>query len=194
MPRVLTVYASPRGEQSDSRKLAHELAERLAHGGEIVVRDLSATELAPVTATQIEAYNFSPDQHQPHHREAVALSDALIAEIKAADIIVIGTPMYNFTVPGTLKLWIDLVARPGHTFRYTAHGPVGLLEGKKAFFVVTTGGTPLGSPYDHLTGYLQTFFAFIGITDSRVVGAAQLMADESTSIGAARAQIASMAA
>lgn len=192
MPNVLSIYASPRGEQSDSRKLAKELAEKVAQGGQVVIRDLNSTPLETVTATHIEAYYSPAENHQPHHKEAVKLSDELVAEVQAADVIVVGTPMYNFTVPGAMKLWIDLVARVGKTFKYGESGPIGLLEGKKAYFVITTGGTPVGGDYDYVSNYLKLFFGFIGITDTETIAADQTMGNDKA-VPQAEEKIAAMA-
>ena len=95
----------------------------------------------------------------------MALSDDLVAELQAADVIVIGVPLYNFGAPAVLKAWMDLVARPKVTFRYESGGPVGLLTGKKAIIAPASGGVPIGSAADHMTPQLKTFLAFLGITD-----------------------------
>ena len=193
MPNVLSIYASPRGEQSDSRKLAKDLAKKVANGGQIVERDLTNTKLETVTATHIEAYYSPAEDRQPHHKEAIKLSDELVGELQAADIVIVGTPMYNFTVPGSLKLWIDLVARVGVTFKYGESGAIGLLNGKKAYFVITTGGTPIGGDYDYVSNYLKLFFGFVGITDTETVAAAQTMGNEQA-VPEAKEKIAAIAA
>ena len=95
----------------------------------------------------------------------------MVAEVQAADVIVIGAPMYNFSVPSTLKAWVDLIARVGVTFQYTENGPVGLLSGKKAYLVVATGGVPVNSPADFATPYLKQVLAFVGISDVEVIDA-----------------------
>jgi len=101
----------------------------------------------------------------------LALSDALVAELRAADTIVIGAPIYNFAGPASLKLWMDLVARPRETFKYIPDGPVGLLANKKAIVVVASGGVPVGSQMDFLTPHIKLFLGFIGITDVEVLAA-----------------------
>ena len=98
-----------------------------------------------------------------------------MAELQAADTIVIGTPIYNFTSPASLKAWMDLVARPRVTFHYTENGPEGLLSGKKAIIAVASGGVPIGSDMDFLTPHLRHFLGFIGITDVEFVTAKDLV-------------------
>lgn len=105
----------------------------------------------------------------------LALSDTLVGELKSADTIVIGTPVYNFAVPAALKAWIDLVARARETFQYTEDGPVGLLQGKKAYVIIASGGTKVGSEIDFAGNYLKHVLGFIGITDVTIVAADQLM-------------------
>ncbi|MEL6531300.1 MAG: NAD(P)H-dependent oxidoreductase, partial [Pseudomonadota bacterium] len=113
----------------------------------------------------------------------------LIAELQAADTIVISTPIYNFGVPAVLKAWADLVARAGTTFKYTENGPVGLLEGKKAYIAAASGGTPVGSDMDFMTSWLTFFLGFIGIKDVEIIAADGIMgADGEAKIEAARAR------
>jgi len=107
--------------------------------------------------------------------DALAYSDKLIAELQAADTVIIGAPIYNFGIPAGLKSWIDMIARPRVTFEYTAEGPRGLLSGKKAIIAVASGGVPIGSPVDHATPYLKTVLGFIGITDVTFVMADALI-------------------
>lgn len=95
----------------------------------------------------------------------------MVAELQDADVIVIGAPMYNFSIPSTLKAWVDLIARVGVTFQYTENGPVGLLTGKKAYIVAATGGVPVNSPADFATPYLKQVLGFVGISDVEVVEA-----------------------
>ena len=140
----------------------------------------------------IEA-NFTPDAVRTRqHVEALAYSDELVVELKKADIVVIGVPIYNFSIPATLKAWIDMIARARLTFQYTDSGPVGLLEGKKAYLVVATGGVPVGSAIDFATPYLRHALAFVGINDVEVIAADQLNNDAGESMDRARAQIAAV--
>ena len=105
----------------------------------------------------------------------LALSDQLIRELQDADTIVIGAPIYNFGAPASLKAWMDLVARPGVTFRYTPDGPEGLLTGKKAIVTVASGGVPVGSDIDFLSSHLKFFLGFIGITDVEIHAAKEII-------------------
>ena len=116
-------------------------------------------------------------------------SDSFVQSLQAADILVIATPMYNFSVPATLKAWIDQIARANVTFRYTEDGPVGLLENKKAYIVVTSGGTEVGGTKDFGTGFLVHVLDFVGITDVQVINAGLLMADETAALNNARSAI-----
>ena len=116
----------------------------------------------------------------------------MIAELEAADAIVIGMPIYNFAPPAALKAWADQVAVPGRTFSYSADGPKGLLEGKKAYVVVTSGGTQVDSPIDFATPWLRFFLGFIGITDVTVIAADRLGADAEAKLAEAQEQIAAL--
>ncbi len=193
--RVLEVSASGRTAGSASRELTRDLIAALQdrHGDvQTVRRDLSKGVPFVDDASWIEA-NFTPDESRTdQHRDALALSDSLVAELKAADILVIGTPIYNFSIPAALKAWIDMIARARLTFRYTENGPKGLLEGKKAYLVVATGGVPVGSAVDFATPYLKHALAFIGITDVEVIAADKLNSQAEESMDAARARIADL--
>ncbi len=190
--RVLEVSASGRTTGSASRKLTQDLIAALQdrHGDvQTVRRDLSKG-MPFVDAAWIEA-NFTPEESRTNgHREALAFSDSLVGELKNADILVIGAPIYNFSIPAALKAWIDMIARARLTFRYTENGPKGLLEGKKAYLVVATGGVPVGSAVDFATPYLKHALAFIGITDVEIIAADRLNSQAEESMDAARARIA----
>lgn len=193
---ILSVQSSARVDGSHSRQLSKELLEKLQaeYPDSTVVEREASAELPLLDQTWVFA-NFTPeDERSDEQRAALAKSDELVAELKAADIIVIGAPMYNFTISGALKAWIDLVARAGLTFKYTEQGPVGLLENKKAYVVITSGGVPLESPYDFTTGYMRHVLGFLGIEDVSFVGADELMGKEAESLGSAREKIAAIAA
>ncbi len=188
---ILHVDSSARIQGSITRDLTAQIVTKL--GGTVVRRDLSQA-LPQIDDTWITA-NFTPaDARTDAQRAALALSDTLVAEIKAADTLVIGAPVYNFSVPASLKAWIDLIARAGLTFQYTENGPKGLLEGKRAIIAVATGGTPVGSEIDFNTGYLRHIMGFIGITDVEIIAADSVMADSEAAIAAAEAQINAIAA
>ncbi|GFE50427.1 FMN-dependent NADH-azoreductase [Roseobacter cerasinus] len=188
---ILQIDASARTTGSTSRQLTASIVERL--GGEVIRRDLT-NAIPQIDETWVNA-NFAPaDQRSDAQKEALALSDALVAEIKAADVIVIGVPVYNFGVPAALKAWIDQIARAGLTFKYTGTGPKGLLDGKRAVIALATGGTEVGSEIDFASGYMRHIMGFIGITDVEIVAADRLMADADTAMAEATAQIAALAA
>ena len=170
---ILNVQSSARHNGSVTRGLSDRLIERLrdAHGPVTVTERELGDGLPVVTRAWTEAAYTPADERDDAQRDALRVSDELIAELQAADAIVIGAPIYNFSVPAALKLWIDQVARAGVTFRYTEDGPVGLLEGKKAYVVVASGGTNVGSPVDFHTAYMRHVLGFIGIHDVEFVAA-----------------------
>ena len=134
--------------------------------------------------------NFTPDEARTAEQvQTLALSDTLIAELEAADTLVLGVPLYNFGVPAAFKAWIDLVARARKTFKYTENGPVGLLQDKKAYVVIASGGTKSGSEIDFATGYMRHLLGFLGITDVTFIAADQQMMHGEAQIEAARAEI-----
>ena len=186
MTQTLLIQTSPRGEASTSNTLSASLAEQL--GGTITTRDLS-TGLPLLNAEWIGANFADADARSPEQKQALALSDTLIAEVQAADTLVIGMPIWNFGVPAVLKAWIDLIARARVTFQYTSEGPKGLLTGKKAYIVVASGGTAADSEIDFATPYLRHALGFIGITDVTVVDASAAMVRGDAARAAAVAQI-----
>ncbi len=190
--RVLQVSASARIDGSASRQLSGDLIAALddRHDGVDVLRRDLIDGLPFVDEDWIEA-NFTPSEARTEkHRETLAFSDSLVAELRNADILVIGVPVYNFSIPAALKAWIDMIARARETFRYTKDGPKGLLDDKKAYLVVATGGVPVGSPMDFATPYLKHVLAFIGITDIEVIAADRLNSQAEESMDQARMRIA----
>ena len=179
--RVLRLDASANPGESSSKKLGDGLIRRLQQTG---------IEPSFIDDEWIEANLTAADDRSEIQRQRLAFSDSLIEELKWADHIVLTTPMYNFGVPATLKAWIDQVCRAGITFRYTEDGPEGLLAGKTADIVITTGGALLESPVDFVSAYLKQVFAFIGISDVNIVGADRMNIDAETSLASAAAQIA----
>jgi FMN-dependent NADH-azoreductase len=192
MTKILRLDSSARHEGSMTRDLTRRIAETL--GGEVTHLDLAATPLPQVDGTWV-ASNFTPEaDRSPEQRAALAQSDALIAQLRAADVVVIGLPVYNFTVPAALKAWIDLVARAGVTFRYTEDGPVGLLEGKRAVVAMASGGTQAGSEVDYATPYIRHMLNFMGITEVEFVTADTMMVDPEAARAKAEAQLERLAA
>ncbi|KTE08525.1 FMN-dependent NADH-azoreductase [Sphingopyxis sp. H115] len=180
MTNILRIDASARNDGSTTRQLAGHLVNHLleqGYGAKVVHRDLALTPPALLTEGWVGA-NFTDEADRSDDQKALlAGSDELIAELEAADTIVIGVPVYNFAIPASLKAWIDLIARARRTFRYTEAGPEGLLKGKKAYLVVASGGVPVGSDYDFATGYLRHVLGFVGITDVTIIAADQQMMD-----------------
>lgn len=188
---LLQIDTSARLSGSSTRALTHTIVEKL--GGIVTQRDLSQA-LPQIDETWVNA-NFTPAETRTEAQvQALALSDLLIEEIKSADVLVIGVPIYNFGIPAALKAWIDQIARAGVTFRYTEDGPVGLLEGKRAILAVASGGTPVGSDIDFATGYMRHVLGFIGITDVQIVSADQMMVDADAAMRKATVQIEELAA
>jgi FMN-dependent NADH-azoreductase len=192
---ILHINASARREGSISRSLSQAVVDRISSvDTKVVTRDIGTSPLPILTEAWVGA-NFTPDDDRSaEQRETLALSDRLIAEIEAADTLVLGVPVYNFGVPAAFKAWIDLVARARKTFKYTENGPVGLLEGKKAYVVIASGGTPSGSEIDFATPYVRHVLGFLGIHDVSFVAADQLMAAGDEKIAAAKETIESFAA
>ncbi len=164
MTTVLHINASGSIDQSISRASTGTLVARLAPT-RIISRDLAETPLPQVDETWINARLVPEADRTDTERAALALSDELIGELQAADVVVIGMPMYNFGMPAALKAWVDLVARPDVTFRYTENGPIGLLEGKRAIVSVASGGVPIDSAVDFATPHMCQVLRFIGITE-----------------------------
>jgi FMN-dependent NADH-azoreductase len=136
---------------------------------DVVVRDLATDPLPHLTAERFSALTTPSEQRTAAQARIAAESDELVAELQAADVIVIGLPMYNFGVPSTLKAYFDHVARAGVTFSYTAEGPRGLLTGKKVFVIATRGGRYSGTAQDVQSAFVRQFLGFIGLTDVEFV-------------------------
>ncbi len=169
--KILHIDVSARKDDSVTRKLSAQLVGRLVgNNGQVTYRDVSEG-LPFIDEAKIAAYFTAPGERTDEHRKAIALSDTIVSELKNNDILVIGVPIYNFSMPASLKAWADLAARVGETFRYTATGPEGLLENKKAYVVIASGGTRIDSQIDFLTPWLRHFLGFIGIKDVTVISA-----------------------
>lgn len=190
--RILELSSSGRQDGSVTRQLSADLIAALEdrHGSVDITRRNLGAGVPFLDEAWIEA-NFTSDENRTQkHRDTLAYSDELVAELKNADTLVIGVPVYNFSISATLKAWIDMIARARATFRYTEDGPVGLLKGKKAYLVVASGGVPVGSPMDFATPYLRHALSFVGITDLEIIAADQISSNEEESLDRARAQIA----
>ena len=167
---ILQINSSARSEGSNSSRLAATIVERLRAenpGAGLVVRDLARNPHPVLDEAALGALFTPAEQRTPEQAARVALDDTLIAEIQAADAVVIGVPMYNFGVPAQLKNWIDAIARAKVTFQYTANGPEGLLKGKTVYVAFARGGRYRDTPLDSQVPYLTAVFGFLGMTDVR---------------------------
>ena len=177
MNTLLIVNSSPRSTSVSRRLAGHVAQEWAAHNpdGRILERDLAAQPLPFLTESWIQASGTPAEQRTPEQRQALALSDALIDELLAADVIVLGVPMHNFSIPASLKAWFDLITRAGKTFSYGEKGPVGLLPGKQVVAIVSRGGsygegTP-ASAADFQIPYLRHMLGFVGLKNVTVIEA-----------------------
>ncbi|MFC3168409.1 MULTISPECIES: FMN-dependent NADH-azoreductase [Paracoccus] len=185
---ILHIDSAITGDASVSRKLTADIVAKLTAtnpDATVTYRDLN--EGVPAIDTDwFAAVRMAPANPTPEQQAIVATSDAYLAEVQAADVLVIGLPIYNFTLTAQLKNWLDQIARAGKSFRYTAEGPEGLLKGKRAIIGYAAAGTPFGSDIDFASSYLRHMLGFIGITDVEFVAADRLAMDREA--GLARAQ------
>jgi len=196
MTKILRVESSIKGEAAVSRRLTDRIIRRLQSANpdvEIVTRDLSKGML-PIDGAWISAVYTAPEARNDAQREISDYADTLLAEVKAADILVIALPVYNFGLPAQLKAWIDQIARKGEAFYYTEEGPVGLLAGKRAIVAYTSDGTRLGSEVDFASGYLRHVLGFFGITDVEFVAADAMAFGADAAIAKGEAEVDALAA
>ena len=192
---ILQIHSSARAAGSHSSRLATRIVERLRTAtpdARVTLRDLGKAPHPALDDAALQALFTPQGQRTPEQAARVALDDVLIAEIQAADVVVLGVPMYNFGVPAQLKNWIDAIARAGVTFRYTDRGPEGLLTGKKVYLALTRGGKYRDTPADTQVPYLQAVLGFLGMTQLQLVYAEGLALGpeaEQQSIAAAEAHI-----
>ena len=180
---LLQINASIFSNHGQSTRLADEFvaAWRASNpGAKVIVRNLAEETVPHLDAERFGAFLAKPGERSVEQQAVVEYSDALIDELKRADVLVLGLPMYNFGVPSTLKAYIDHIARAGATFKYTEKGPVGLLTAKKAYVFATRGGLYAGTPLDTQTAYVRDMLRFLGIDDVEFVYA------EGLAIGAER--------
>jgi FMN-dependent NADH-azoreductase len=195
MTTLLQLTSSLFSGEGQSSRLAAQFVDqwRAAHpGAQVIVRDLARSPVPHLDAARFGAFLAKPESRSAEQRSVIAYSDELVEELRRADVVVIGLPMYNFGVPSTLKAYFDHVARAGVTFRYTEKGAVGLLTGKKVYVFTTRGGKYLGTPFDLETGFVRQFLAFIGLDDIEFIYAEGLAlgADSvQSSVAAARREI-----
>jgi FMN-dependent NADH-azoreductase len=188
---LLQISASIHSEGGQSSQLASQFVQAYRHNhpdAHIVRRDLASESVPHLSAERFGAFLSKAHERSEEQRVVVEYSDALIAELRNADVIVLGLPMYNFGVPSQLKAYFDHIARAGETFRYTDKGPVGLLKGKKAYIFAARGGLYAGTALDTQTGYVRDFLRFIGIEHTEFVYAEGLsVSADSKAAGLARA-------
>ena len=199
MKTLLRITTSIHSDGGQSSRLADHYVDAwraVNPDGGVIVRDVAREPVPHLDAARFGAFLAKPGERTAEQQAVVDYSDALIDEVRRADVVVIGVPMYNFGIPSTLKSYFDHIARAGVTFRYTETGPVGLLRGKKAVVFAARGGMYAGTPRDTQTGYLRNFLGFLGIDDVEFVYAEGLnIGDESRqkALAAANAAIAKLA-
>ena len=188
--KIYQIDSSARKEGSTSRALAKKVLEKIKKpGDEIIYRDLNE-EMVFVTGLTESGMNIKEEDQNENHKKMFELSNQLVKELKESDIIIISAPIYNYGPPATLKAWSDLAARVGETFRFKPNGRrEGLLKNKKAFLVITSGGTKLNSKEDFLTPWLKFILNFFGIEKIETICADQMALDYEKSIKNAEEQI-----
>ena len=188
--KIYQIDSSARKEGSTSRALAKRVLEKIKKpGDEVIYRDLN-DEMVFVSGLTESGMNIDEKDQNENHKKMFKLSDQLVKELKESDIIIISAPIYNYGPPATLKAWSDLAARVGETFRFKSNGRrEGLLKNKKAYLVITSGGTKLNSSEDFLTPWLKFILNFFGIEKIQVISADQMALDYDKSIKEAEAQI-----
>ena len=188
--KIYQIDSSARKEGSISRSLAKKLINKIKKSDdEVIYRDLD-DEMLFVSGLTESGMKIPEDKQTDGHKKMFQLSDKLVEELKDSDVIIISAPIYNFGPPATLKAWSDLAARVNTTFKYTPDGKrIGLLKDKKAYLVITSGGTKIGSEEDFLTPWLKLMLNFFGIMDVKIISADQMAIDYEKSIAKAEKEI-----
>ncbi|WP_334057184.1 FMN-dependent NADH-azoreductase [Polaribacter sp. P097] len=193
--KILNINSSSNKTSSTSSMFAEKLVKQLVsenEGSSVVTRHTTYSDLPFIDEVILGAL-FPQGERTEDQNKALAISNELVQEVQEADVLVIGAPIYNFSVPASLKAYFDLIARAGLTFKYGDKGPVGLLENKKAYIVISSGGTEVGSEIDFAGKYIEHFLGFIGITDVEFVKLDQLMFSSEAKLESANKQIATLA-
>lgn len=193
--KILNINSSSNKTSSTSSTYAKQVVDRLLNlnpGSSVVERHTTYSNL-PFINEEILGALFVNGERTEEQKQALALSEELVAELQSADVLVISAPIYNFSVPASLKAYFDLVARAGLTFKYTENGPEGLLKDKKAYIVIRSGGTEIESDIDFAGKYIKHFLGFLGITDVEFVRLDQMMFKSDEKIEAAKEQLESIA-
>lgn len=171
MKKILQISSSPRGEESNSNKLANRIIEKIQNlhpGSTVVVNDVTAKDYAHLKSVHVDAYKTPVSERAAEHVTALQDSEAAVQQLFDADVIVIGVPLYNFNMPSSLKAWVDHIVRPGLTFSYETGKPEGLLTGKKVYLAIAGNGIYSDGPMkmiDFSEPYLQYILGFLGLTD-----------------------------
>ena len=188
--KIYQIDSSARKKGSTSRALAKKLLDKIkTPGDEIIYRDLD-DEMLFVAGLTESGMSIPLNERTEQHKKMFELSDKLVSELKESDVIIISTPIYNFGPPATLKAWSDLSARVKSTFKYSPDGnQIGLLENKKVYLVITSGGTKIGSKEDYLTPWLKHVLNFFGLKNIQTISADQMSIDYEKSIKEAEIQI-----
>ena len=188
--KIYQIDCSARKKGSASRDLAKKLLNKIKKSEDkVVYRDLD-DEMLFVAGLTESGMSIPENERTEHHKKMFELSDKLVKELKDSDIIIISTPIYNFGPPATLKAWSDLTARVKSTFKYSPDGKqIGLLENKKVYLIITSGGTRVGSKDDYLTPWLKHVLNFFGITNIQIISADQMSIDYEGSVKKAEEQI-----
>lgn len=191
---VLLITASAQQKGSVTRRFASEMIDELeSQHGVINLKERDVSQGLPFVDEDWVAANFTPaDTRSKKQQDKLSLSDELVEEIKQADVLVMAAPIYNFSVPASLKAWIDMVCRVGLTFNYTSEGPVGLLKGKKAYIVIASGGTRIGSEIDYASDYLRHVLGFMGIDDVELISAERFNHEDQGAINKIQSRIAQL--
>lgn len=193
---ILHIDSAITADASVSRKLTAQIVAHLKAANAdatITYRDLN-DGVPTIDTDWFKAVRMAPTEPTEDQQKLIAISDAYINDIRAADVLVIGLPVYNFTITAQLKNWLDQIARAGVSFRYTASGPEGLLTGKRAIVAYAAAGTPFGSGVDFASGYLRHMLGFVGITDVQFVPADGLAFDREAGLARAQAALDKIAA
>lgn len=193
---ILHIDSAVTGEESVSCKLTADVVVRLRAANPdatLTYRDLNEGVPA-IDNAWYKAVRKAPENPTEEQQKLISISDAYLKEVQDADVLVIGSPIYNFALTAQLKNWIDQITRVGITFRYTEAGPEGLLKGKRAVIAYSSAGTPLGSEIDFASGYLRHILAFNGITDINFVAADRLAVDRDAGLARAKEAVEKLAA
>ncbi|MGC3981821.1 MAG: NAD(P)H-dependent oxidoreductase [Steroidobacteraceae bacterium] len=183
MTTLLQLNTSLFSAGGQSTQLANDFVQnwqRSHADARVITRDLAADSVPHLNAERLQAFMTAAEQRTPAQRDIVAFSDALIAELQSADVLVIGLPLYNFGIPSSLQAYFDHLARAGVTFNYTASGPVGIMKGKRVLVFATRGGKYAGTAQDNVTTQVRSFLSLLGMTDVEFIYAEGLNIDADT--------------